>query len=457
MAWLHNNVILPLRQPDLYRGLGGRLRSLERFDAMSRDEQLAVQERRMRALLDHAYETCPYYRLVFDEIGFRSVDWRQGQPLPLPELTRELVRTNFEDLVSRAFRPDQLRRASEGTGSSASPAALWCDREGLHNKAAMQIHLNHLSGYDQGMRILLVEGAEGGPAEHGVRRFLEERILGRVHGSAKLGDATFTGLLEKLNHQKSEVICGTSSTLALFAEWLRSSGRSWHRPQLILTTAEALNPEDRRLLEETFECDVTTHYDSRAAGTIAAECQEGRLHFHPAASYVELLPAGRSPSGPLYRLVITDLFNYGMPLIRYDTADCVQFDESPCACGSWYPSVTAVLGRAVDNLVLPDGSVMAGAPLIVQAGRSFRTIRQVQLTQKTLDHIHLRYAAKGDGAAVQKELSTFLLDMEAAFSTPLQWTIERVAEIPRERSGKLRLTICEIPKDQFPRELRRAS
>ncbi len=459
MTWFHNNILLPICQPDRHQRLGRRLRDLELFDRMQRSQQTAIQERRIHAVLDHAYATCPYYRMVFDRIGFRSSDWHFGEPLPLPELTRDLARTNVESLRSRGFRPWELRKAYTG-GTTAPPITLWRDLEGLRNKVAVQYHLNRLCGYDQGTRVLWIWGAERDLEQHPSWRwrFYEEVLLGRMNcGAGQLSEASFRNFLEKLNRHKPEVLYGYSNTLALFARWLRESGSAYHRPRVAIATAEALRPEDRLALELTFGCKVTVHYGSRDVGMVAAECSEGRLHFHPAACYVELLPAGESPTGPLYRLVVTDLLNYGMPLIRYDTADCVQFDETRCGCGSWYPSVTAVLGRAVDHLVLPDGSLMDGAPLVMRAGRTFRKIRQVQIIQKSINRIQLRFSALGEGAEVEQELAAFLGDMEQAFRIPIEWDVERVPEILRERSGKLRMTICEVPREQYARECRSAN
>jgi phenylacetate-CoA ligase len=348
MAWVHNNILLPLCQPDQHSGLSRRLRALERFDALSRPEQLAVQEKRIRSLLDHAYQTCPYYRLIFDEMGTRGVDWRQGQPIPVPVLTRDLLRVNFENIGSRAFGPDQLRRTQDN-----GTQAVFRDLEGLRDKTALEYHLNRLTGYDQGMPVLRISGPTHDVEEDPTWRwrFYEETLLGRVNCRVdQLEDATFGNGLERLNQQRSEIIYGESSDLALFAKWLRNSGQRWHKPRLVIAAGDALSNEVRDVLEDTFDCAVTLHYGNRDIGTIAFECHEGgRLHIHPWASYVALVPAGQSPAGPLYRLVITDLLNYGMPLLRYDTGDCVLYDDSPCPCGSWYPSVPAVVGRNAEN------------------------------------------------------------------------------------------------------------
>ena len=348
MSRLHSDFLLPLFHPDRHTGLGRRLRALEHFDTLSRHEQAALQEQRVRAILDHAYLSCPYYRLICDEIGFRAADWRAAQPIPLPELTRSLLCGNLEDIGSRAFRGDRLRRFVTACGP-APRIALDCDLEGLRDQTAVEYHLDRLSGFDHASRVLRIE--EGAPGHDGRSagrwRLLAESLLDRAHCCALPGDdASLRGIVDTLNRWNPEVVCARSGALLRLAACLRSSGMRWRTPRLVVAVGESLTADERRAIGETFSCDVTVHYARCEFGKIAVECEAGRLHFHPWACYVELLPAGRVPAGPLYRLVITGLLNYGMPLLCYDTEDCVLFDESRCPCGCWYPSVAAVLPRS---------------------------------------------------------------------------------------------------------------
>lgn len=358
MSGLCSKLLLPLWDTDRYRGLAHRLAALEHFDTLSPQVQATIQEQRIRSLLDHAYKTSPYYRLVFDEMQFRSIDWQYGQPIPLPELNRELLRANMENLCSRKFRPDQLRRF---TSSGSSPGAMWRDIEAHRDNAALQFHMNRLSGI-MGARIFEIRPAERQPdAENSVFRKIEERILGPFKAVVRnADDETFQNVLHRLNRHKPEVLCGPSSLLATFAEWLHNSGRVWNSPRRVITTGETPSPENRRMIVETFGCRATARYDCPDIGTLAIECPGERLHFHPWASYISLVPAGRSSGGSIYRLIVTDLLNFGMPLIRYDSGDCVLFDESPCPCGCWYPSITAVLGPAIENLL--DSSAIHKTP-----------------------------------------------------------------------------------------------
>lgn len=453
MAILSRKLLLPLCDPDHYWGFTARLAALEHFETLDPQEQAAISQRRTRSLLDHAYKTSPYYRLVFDGMRFRSVDWHYGQPIPLPELNRELLTANMESLCSRAFRPDELRRFSSG---GSPPAARWRDVDAQREKAALEYHLNRLSGA-AGARILELRqaGRQQDDVSNAARPTLQERILGRsITAIRNPDDESFWNLLNYLNRRKPEVLHGPASLLAMFAEWLCTCGMAWHRPRRVIVTGETPSPESRQAVAETFGCAVIGQYVFPDVGILATECEQGeRLHFHPLSSYISLVPAGRSSGGSIYRLIITDLLNRGMPLIRYDSGDCVLFDESPCRCGCWYPSVSAILGPAIENLILPDGTVTAGVPIVRRASRGFRAVHGVQLIQRAPDTMHLRFSADEDCSAADRELGVFRKTVEDAFRTPLRWTVERVAEIPSESAGKARVAVCDIPQDEHGRPL----
>jgi phenylacetate-coenzyme A ligase PaaK-like adenylate-forming protein len=456
MPWIHNAVILPLLEPERHRGLERRLRQFEIFDSLSHDEQLQIQEHKVNKILQHAYQTTPYYRRLFDDAGFHAEGWRSGQPTPLPALTRDLVRKNGDGLRSRAI-PDAMLRSATTGGTTSVPVRIWRDIEGLRKKTALQFHLNRRSGFDQGDPVLNIWGAERDLALNPSWkwRLYEEVLLRRCNaGAGQLSERVLASFAEKLNRHRPRVIFGYAATIGIFADYLRASGRPFHKPSRLIVTAEPISVEVREKMERIFECPVTEHYGSRDIGMVAAQCDVGhRLHFHPAACYTEFVPAGRTVEGPIYRLVITDLLNRGMPMIRYDTDDCVLLADTPCPCGNWYPSVKKILGRAVDNFTLPDGSLVTGIAVTAAVARiqdGFSYIRQIQLIQKGIQHLHLRYVAEGDVVEIQRELSMFRAEVEKLFQIQVRWTAERVREIQRERSGKIRFCISEVSAPARP-------
>jgi phenylacetate-CoA ligase len=455
VSWLHNNLVLPMFEPERHRGLGRRLRAFERFDASSRSEQIESQAQSVRRLLEHAYRTTPHYRRVFDDVGFRYTDWNAGESIPLPILSREELRTRNDELRSRRFPMEQLRAGRTG-GTTSTPVQLFRDIEGLRNKTALQFHLNRMAGFDQGDSVLLIWGAERDLALNPSWRWklYEQTLMHRYTAAAgQISEAVFESFHEKLNRHRPKVLYGYSATTARFAEYLTARSLPHHNPEKIILTAEPLSADDRKIIEDTFGCKATEHYGSRDIGMVASQCEHHQgLHFHPAGCYMELIEAGRTPEGPMYRLLITDLLNYGMPLIRYDTEDCVLLEDSLCPCGRRFPAIKSILGRTLDNFILADGTQIPGIAITVvmaKIGRGFQHVNQVQLIQKETDHLEVRYAAVGDELAIAQELAKFREGVEELFKMKLRWTETRVPEILREQSGKLRLCISEVRRDQL--------
>ena len=455
MAWIHNNLFLPLLEPERHKGLGGRLRSLRRFEAASADQQKAWQAESVHRLLDHAYRTTPYYRTLFDQQDVHPSDWKQGVPVPVPVLTRDLVRSHEDDLRSRRYGADELRAAATG-GTTSTPVRLWRDIEALRKKTALQYQLNRWSGFDQGDSILMIWGAdrdlELNPSWKW--RLYENWLMRRIPAAAgEVNDSIFQRFLDRLNEHKPKVLYGYGLTLARFADFVRTTSTNWHRPSIVIITAEAITQSERLCIEETFGCEATEQYGSRDVGMIASECdQHSGLHFHPAGCLVEFAYAGMTPDGPMHHLLITDLLNYGMPLIRYDTGDCVVVEETPCPCGRWFPKVKSVLGRAMDNFLLPDGREVPGitmATRMVDMKSALRHVTQVQFVQKTVDHLLVRYAAEGSEADIQLELSRLSDVVKDVLSNHPNLTFTRVPEIVRERSGKMRLCISEVKRQNI--------
>ncbi|MEO6828851.1 MAG: hypothetical protein ABI164_03510 [Acidobacteriaceae bacterium] len=453
MSWLHTHFVLPLAEPERHAGLPARLREIRKFEHMSEPAQRNEQQHRLQRLLQHAYDTVPFYRKRFDDAGFRPSDARPDRPLPLPVLRRDDLRDTGTSLLSNAYSMEQLRRAGS-SGTTSTPIQFYRDIEALRNKTAIQLQLNAWSGYRPGDSVLMLWGAHRDLAmEPSWRWRLYEEVLMRSipAPSGMINDEVLERFRERYEKHRPKVLYAYSTVLAAFAAHLQKHGMK-HRPQIVIATAEVMNDDNRRLAESVFGVPVTMHYGSREVGMIASECSaHAGMHFHPWASSVEFDPIGDTPDGPAYRLLITDLLNYGQPFIRYDTGDCVTLSEQQCSCGRWFPLAQKILGRVCEGIILADGGIIPGITLgtqMAQMGHTFRSIAQVQFVQKSVEHLHLRYAVKEDNRFKQQELTSICSSINALMNQPMQWSLEQVEDIPRERSGKIRLCISEIPASE---------
>lgn len=376
MSWLHTHIVMPFSEPDRYFGLPGRLRAIRRFERLPEKEQRKEQERRLRHLLQHAYDTVPYYRQLFDRSGFLPLDAQIDRPLPLPVLTRGDLRQHAMSLRSRAFSSDRLRQAT--SSGPSSPLRFLRDIGGIRNKVALKIKLDSMCGFNPGDSVMILWGGRRDLAmEPNWRwRMYEEVLMRRV---TAIGGTVAPQILERFRiryeREKPKVLYGYSSVLTAFASYLAERGRK-HRPRVIVATAEPLGDKGRQLIGSVFGVTPSVAYGSRDIGIIGAECSEHEgLHFHPWGSYIEFDPIGESADGTVYRLLATDLLNYGQPFIRYDTGDYVTLAHQSCSCGRWFPLVSKVVGR------VPEGAEPAGpdsGPMIVIGRRPPKDLRELR-------------------------------------------------------------------------------
>ena len=87
----------------------------------------------------------------------------------------------------------------------------------------------------------------------------------------------------------------------------------------------ALHAWQRCVIEEAFGRPVTNRYGCEEVSLIACECEEHRgLHLNADGVYGEVVPDDRPAPGPAAgRLLVTDLTNRAMPLVRYQVGDVV--------------------------------------------------------------------------------------------------------------------------------------
>jgi phenylacetate-CoA ligase len=360
MGILHTHFILPLTEPERHAGLPGRLRQIKKFDRMPERLQRKVQQDRLRKLLEHAYATVPFYRRRFDSAGFHPRQARVDHPMPLPVLTREDLRTASTWLVSSAFPAEKLRVALSGA-TDRMPTRFLRDIEGVRDKVALKMKLDEWAGFSAGDNAMMLWGAASDAAnEFNWRWRAFEGVFMRQ--SSPPPGVVGIDFLEKwrwrYEKQRPKILCGRATVLAAFAAHLRERGVI-HRPNAVISTAEVLSVPNRRLLATVFKSAPFNYYGRRDIGMIAAECSEHEgLHFHPWGSFVEFDPIAQSPDGPVYRLLVTDLLNYGQPFIRFDTGDCVTLTEQSCSCGRWFPLVGKILGRLENGAILANGTVV---------------------------------------------------------------------------------------------------
>ena len=344
-------------------------------------------------------------------------DFAKIQPL-----TRDDIRTHLAELCSDRFAPEELAEAATG-GTTDTPVSILRSRSSLPEKNAAQLCFNRWAGFEPGDKVFYLWGARQDYSENPSWRWrlYDRHLMRRVWAPTSLfNESVLESYRISLNRFRPRIIYAYPTPLALFSEYLRDSGKEFHRPTSAILTAEPLLENQRRVIEETLGCRVFEHYGSREFAMIAGECERHQgLHLNPAVAFVEFVPVEGAEVEGLHEILVTDLLNYGMPLIRYRVNDCVLLGAEACACGRGYPLIRQITGRTTDVFHLPNGDFVPGVALTNRVLKVCPGLKKVQVIQEALDFFRVRYVPGAD--FVPADLDLLRTNLKKFFSDIVDW------------------------------------
>lgn len=440
---LAGSLVFPLWAMRDHPGFASFRRQIERSQYWPAERLQEWQQQRLIELLRHAAAVCPFYRRRFHEAGLdpeRGMEQGEWQRLPL--LTKRDIQIHGAQLEAADF-PAADRLRNQTGGSTGSPLQFWVDRRRFATRMASTHRHNAWCGHQPGDRMAVLWGARlDAVSERGWRTRLREKLVDRMSGlnTSSISPEDWKRFLGELGRLRPRFLLAYARAAVAFADFVLEQGITDVRFEAIITSAEVLDAGQRRRIETALGGPVFNRYGAREVSVIASECNwHTGLHVNAEALLVEILPAEGLPA-PWGKVVITDLLNRSMPLIRYEIGDVSRWQEGACACGRGLPRLAEVQGRTTDFLHLPDGRWVSG-PALTLVVADMPTVRQVQFVQRGKAEIVLRVVpGSGYDETTRCELRR-RLDLYVRGAMPLR--LEEVSSIASEASGKYRFVVQE--------------
>jgi phenylacetate-coenzyme A ligase PaaK-like adenylate-forming protein len=435
----------PPSQLDRVRGLLGELLA---HDAWSRERLLAHQRSRLRALLEHAVTSSPYYRRT---LGPNAPEAPLEEFPTLPKTTMmerfdEIVcdpRLRLEDLEAHmetgpeAARPflGEYRVAGTSGSTGLRAVVVHTQREFAHWTAA-SLRAFSRAGAAPGARLLAV----GAPSPLAVTRQLFADLQAARPDAPRLSVATpLPELVDALNAYQPDGLVGYPTIAAQLADE-QLAGRLHIQPRFGVYGAEPLTVQIRRRIRDAWGFEPASVYAATEALVLASSTQRDRcLEMSEDVLVIEVVDElGRpAPAGtPGAKVLVTNLLNYAQPLIRYELSDVVTLADGPNPSGRPYRRIASIDGRRMDTLYLEgrDGGEVAMHPSALgPAFAGLPDVRQYQILHDQLG-LHVRVVLS-DGAegTTPARLRQALVDaIEATGAVTPAVDVARVAALERE-------------------------
>jgi phenylacetate-CoA ligase len=435
---LLESVLLPAYDRARGRRYVERRSFLERSQWWSAERVREFQWTELKKLLAHVFASVPYLRQKYRAAGIALEDLRGWDDFrQLPSLTRAEINAHGPDLCSTAYKGRLLPHATGG--STGVPTRFFRTYESYDWRTAAKDRAYSWTGWHLGEPALYLWGAPVGSvswrqswktrAYEAVQRQL---IVNTFSQSDELWDDVYSRALRF----RPVLVAGYVSSLEAFVAYLQRTKRTIPGVRCAIAAAEPLYEDARRRVEQGLGVPLFNTYGSREFMSIGGECErQDGLHIHAENLVVETRDHnGHAPS----EILITDLHNYGMPFVRYESGDLGRVTDTSCRCGRGLPLLHAIEGRVLDALRTADGRTVPGE-FFPHLLKDIPELAQYRVEQKSTDRLVI--SAVLTRPLTERSEGLLRREIGKVFGSGTVYELQPVTHIPALSSGKRRITV----------------
>ena len=385
-----------------------------------------ANEAQLKKILKWSTENVAFYEAYR---GFRGLE-------DFPVVNKTVIRENAARIFARGVDKAKLHKVST-SGSTGTPFVVWHDKKKRRQAAADTMAFSEFAGYHFGTRLYYVRAWDGVL----VRGNWYSKLRNIVPvNNRSLTPEDFRRFLKTLEEDASEksVLIYASTLTELFRFMKTENVRTTARVQAFITMSEALPDDVREGVSALFGAPVVSRYSDCECGLIAQQAPgEKEYRVNTESFFVEILKTDsdeRAADGELGRIVVTDLYNYAMPIIRYDTGDMGVMEARGNA-----KTFTRVDGRRIDFVITTSGKLLSPHVLLNSVRSSFEEIVQYQLIKNgRLDYV-MKLNLRGKDFPRESEFEQMLKTRMLGEDANVKF--EYVDEIPTLASGKRKFVV----------------
>nr|WP_320022414.1 hypothetical protein [uncultured Draconibacterium sp.] len=383
----------------------------------------------LRNILKHATTYSPFYNK------------QANKPLSeFPVMNKSLLLEKFEDIkIPHRHIPNQkgelyIQRTS---GSTGTPFAIPQDTRKRNRRLADLKYFGKIVGFKSHNSLVHMRAWNNWQNKSKLQTLKENIIAFNI---SNINNERLNNLCEIINKKKISALRGYASSIDLFIQYAVEKNIKLPSLKIMIAGSEALLDSTRTMVKKHIGCEIISQYANEENGILAQERipsrEKNHFYLNHASYFFELLKLDSDEPaqyGELGRIVVTDIFNYAFPMIRYDTGDTgILIEKDQYSNG--YPVLSNLYGRRFD--LIYDTKNNPIHPMAI--GRILKNspqINQWQFIQKSRKEYLLKIASQSEVAEINPIVE--LLGPGAKVS------IEKVNNIPILASGKRKPVVNE--------------
>ena len=422
---------------------GGQVRKayelIEKCDKgiWSEEEIDAYQQNCIEKLLRHCMNTVPFYN------SLKSIDLHDW-----PVVNKATYKCDYERHLSSCYDRNKLIRMST-SGSTGTPFTCYQDKGKKRHVNAEVLYYNGQTGYKIGRRIIYLRSVVSEIAKSDISQFFQNIYLLNCTDLSDKGIAEKIDFIRRYSKSCGAMLMGYSSTLDAFRKYFERNG--YHRAEGcniygVVGGSTMLYDNTRDSMEKAFGCKCYSRYANEENGFLGQDGVENNVFFVNNADYfVEILKLeSNEPAefGEIGRIVVTDLYNYAMPMVRYDTGDVGAWVEITRDCTK-KRAIGSFGGRIVDMIYNCYGESISPHSISTSMWK-YKCLEQYQFAQTGKKSYEIRINLKEPNMTVDE--TDLINTLKVIVGRDAEIELKYRTEIPVLSSGKRRYIINEMKR-----------
>ena len=373
-------------------------------------------------LLKHAKETTNYYK-KFDYTSIKN----------FPVMNKKKIIDNYTNILSKTYTGQKLHKMST-SGSTGTPFTVVQDKRKRNRVIAAVLFFGKQCGYIFGEKQIFLRVWVKSIRKSKLKQFLQNMLPEDI---SNLDIEKMKEIEQILKNEKNlSNILSYASTLDKLSKYLDEKN---YTPKdfsvkSIISGSELLQDTTRERLQKVFGCNIVSRYANEENGILGQECltEHNEFHLNVADYYFEFLKLDEdipAKDGEVARIVITDLYNYALPMIRYDTGDLAIVSKAKCGANT--KVISKLFGRKVDLIYNTKGEILS-PHYITNTMWESKNIIQFKFMQKDKKDYTILLNVTENFCDEEKTINTF----KKILGDDANIKIEYTDEIPVLNSGK---------------------
>lgn len=432
-----------------YVRLAKNIHTLRRNVWLKRVELERMQQKKLRAVIKHAYHNVPFYHRLFDSAGVKPDDIKTVDDLSkIPIITKSQIQHAGSDIIARNV---EISKCTERTTSGSTGLPLKIIRCGEESSigGATYSRLYKENGRRGDDVVYALTGPQHIPDIE--NRSLFYNIAYNL-ATKSCGEPTYkyVSVFENMKDQLSiliktnpTVISGYPTSIKLLAMAAQDSGINIH-PRLIFTASELLDAESRQIISSIFDVNPIDFYATVENDVVAWECSEHTgYHMNIDTVAIEFIKDNEAvATGEKGEVILTNLYTYAMPFIRYKIGDVASPSEEQCPCGRGLPLMKNIQGRVDDFVKLPDGRVLSPMTFYALMKPFFPVLLHYKIIQEREDRFIIELVKGKDFS--EDIIPRIERRFKEVLGNDIQIEFGIADKITKEKSGKLRAVFSKV-------------